>query len=35
CWSDPSLAFEELKWKATKTLDDMVMDAWKWQKNNS
>nr|ARO73147.1 UDP-glucose 4-epimerase [Escherichia albertii] len=34
CWSNPSLAFKELKWKATKTLDDMVKDVWKWQKNN-
>ena len=24
-------AFEELGWKAVKTLDDMVRDSWMWQ----
>ncbi|HGY3718802.1 TPA: UDP-glucose 4-epimerase GalE [Citrobacter gillenii] len=34
CWSDPSLAREELGWQATYTLDDMMRDSWNWQKNN-
>ena len=25
------VAFEELGWKAVKTLDDMVRDSWMWQ----
>ena len=28
---DPSKAFEELGWKAVKTLDDMVRDSWMCQ----
>ena len=31
CYADPSKAFEELGWKAVKTLDDMVRDSWMWQ----
>lgn len=34
CYASPSLAFEQLNWKATKGLDDMMADAWNWQKNN-
>ena len=34
CWSDPSKAFNELGWKATKSLDDMINDAWQWQQKN-
>ncbi|WP_196208326.1 UDP-glucose 4-epimerase GalE [Citrobacter sp. Res13-Sevr-PEB04-36] len=34
CWSDPSLAREELGWQAIYTLDDMMRDSWNWQKNN-
>lgn len=30
-WADSSLANEKLKWKARKTLADMVRDAWKWE----
>jgi len=33
-WADPSLANEELRWHATKTVDDMCIDTWRWQKNN-
>lgn len=33
-WADPSLANEELHWHATKTVDDMCIDTWRWQKNN-
>lgn len=34
CWSDPSLAETELKWRAVKTLDEMLADVWRWEKNN-
>ena len=34
CWSDPSLARDELGWQAIYTLDDMMRDSWNWQKNN-
>ena len=31
CWADTSLANELLNWKATRTLEDMCRDAWRWQ----
>jgi UDP-glucose 4-epimerase len=31
CWADPSLAHELLGWKATRGLDQMCADAWRWQ----
>jgi len=34
CWSDPSLAKQQLGWQAKRNLDDMVRDAWRWQLNN-
>ena len=34
CWADPSLAERELGWKASRTLDDMCRDSWKWQSMN-
>ena len=34
CWSDPSLAYKELGWKAIYNLDEMMRDTWNWQKNN-
>lgn len=34
CWSDPSLAREELGWQAIYSLDEMMRDTWNWQKNN-
>ncbi|NIY46208.1 UDP-glucose 4-epimerase GalE [Cedecea colo] len=34
CWSDPSLALAELKWRAELSLDDMLKDTWKWQTLN-
>ncbi len=34
CWADPALAAEELNWKAEKTLEDMMVDSWRWQSSN-
>jgi UDP-glucose 4-epimerase len=34
CWADSSLALKKLNWKATKTLDDMAQDTWRWQYKN-
>lgn len=31
CWADTRLANELLNWKATRSLDDMCRDAWRWQ----
>jgi UDP-glucose 4-epimerase len=34
-WADTSLANMELRWKAEKTLDEMLLSAWKWQQSLS
>ena len=34
CYADPSLAYNLLGFKATKTIDDMCKDALRWQLNN-
>ena len=34
CYADPSLAQERLGWRATRTLEDMVRDTWRWQSQN-
>lgn len=34
-WADTKFANKELSWKAEKSLDDMVLSAWKWEKNIS
>jgi len=31
CYADPSLAWELLNWRATRELDQMCKDAWRWQ----
>lgn len=31
CYADPSLARESLGWQAVRSLDDMCIDAWRWQ----
>lgn len=35
CYSDPSKAKKELNFEATKTLEDMLKDAWNYEKENS
>lgn len=34
CWADPSKAKAELHWEATRTIEDMTADLWRWQSNN-
>lgn len=34
CYADPALAGEELRWRASRSISDMVRDTWKWQSNN-
>ena len=33
-WADASKAARELGWKATRSLQDMVTDTWRWQSNH-
>jgi UDP-glucose 4-epimerase len=33
-FADPSKANKELNWQATRSLDEMCADAWRWQSNN-
>ncbi len=34
CWADASKAEKDLGWKTIKSLSDMCVDTWNWQKNN-
>jgi UDP-glucose 4-epimerase len=34
CYADPRTAKEELGWEATRWIDEMCQDSWRWQKNN-
>jgi UDP-glucose 4-epimerase len=34
CYAQPDKAFNLLSWQAEKTLDDMVRDSWRWQRQN-
>lgn len=34
CWADPAKAANELGWHATRSLDDMAADTWRWQSAN-
>ena len=33
-YADPTRAETELGWRATRTVDDMCVDAWRWQRDN-
>ena len=32
-WADPTLAYNELDWKAERTLDETLASAWAWEKH--
>lgn len=34
CWASTEKAERELSWKATRSVDEMTADTWKWQSNN-
>ncbi|WP_257283029.1 UDP-glucose 4-epimerase GalE [Endozoicomonas sp. SESOKO1] len=34
CYADPAYAEQKLGWKATRTVDDMTIDTWRWQSEN-
>ena len=34
CWADPTYAANDLGWKAEKSLQNMMQDAWNWQSQN-
>jgi len=34
CYADPKKAYEELGWRAERTLRDMCEDSWRWQSQN-
>jgi UDP-glucose 4-epimerase len=34
CWADSALAREKLGWSATRSLEEMCVDAWRWQSGN-
>ncbi len=34
CFADPSYALEKLEWKASRGIQEMCEDTWRWQSNN-
>ncbi len=34
CYADTIKAEQELRWKAKRSLDEMMLDSWRWQKIN-
>ena len=34
CYADPTKAAKELNWRATRGLEEMARDSWRWQYNN-
>ncbi len=35
CYADPSKAADLLGWQASRTLDDMFADAWRWEQRRA
>ena len=34
CYAEPTLAETELGWRATRGIEEMCADAWRWQSSN-
>ena len=34
CYADPRHAFETMGWKASRGLEQMCIDSWRWQSTN-
>jgi UDP-glucose 4-epimerase len=34
CYANPGKAIRELDWSATRGVDEMCRDAWRWQSEN-
>jgi UDP-glucose 4-epimerase len=34
CYADPTLAADRLGWRATRALEEMIADHWRWQEGN-
>ena len=34
CYADPALAKEVIAWRATRGIDEMCADSWRWQSTN-
>lgn len=34
CWADPAKAEADLNWRATRGLEEMLADHWRWQESN-
>ncbi len=34
CWADPSRAMDILQWEATRGIEEMCADTWRWQSQN-
>ena len=34
CYADPETAAEALQWRASRGLDEMIADSWRWQEAN-
>jgi len=34
CWADATKAQQDLGWQATRSLEQMMQDTWRWQSNN-
>ena len=34
CFADPALAVELIGWRATRGINEMCVDAWRWQNGN-